>query len=317
MIRVSVTLATLVLAATACGTRAAPDTHGAPSPEGAPTAAPATGTGTGQGADTPTATATGGPTYSADGMQSPGAFRLQYDGEELVLRPHTWCHDSGCVDGFAEDPPSVGSPAAIRILVPVEDWNLAATFTPAGERCGREHTVKPVKTDGWYTLRPAGPAARYDVTLFAQGVGDMVAAFRWTTPTDGELPTPRARLAVIADHDETPDSYGVELMVSNLAETPDSAAAEITVTAGNGRSLTFDATRARGNCWPDGTVSFDGPDKSGLAAAALGGFPFHYAVTLTLDGKTYRSSADYPADEIHGYEPSVALRFSPALPALE
>jgi len=153
--------------------------------------------------------------------------------------------------------------------------------------------------------------------LFAQGVGDMVAAFRWTTPADGELPTPRARLAVIADHDETPDSYGVELMVSNLAETPDSAAAEITVTAGNGRSLTFDATRARGNCWPDGTVSFDGPDESGLAAAALGGFPFHYAVTLTLDGKTYRSSADYPADEIHGYEPSVALRFSPALPALQ
>lgn len=41
------------------------------------------------------------------------------------------------------------------------------------------------------------------------------------------------------------------------------------------------------------------------------------SVTATIDGITYRASADYPADEIHGNEPSVALQFSPALPALQ
>jgi hypothetical protein len=44
--------------------------------------------------------------------------------------------------------------------------------------------------------------------------------------------------------------------------------------------------------------------------------PFHYEVTVRLDGSSYHASADYPADEIHGNEPSVALEFSPPLPAL-
>jgi len=49
----------------------------------------------------------------------------------------------------------------------------------------------------------------------------------------------------------------------------------------------------------------------------MGDLPFHYTVTATIDGTTYRASADYPAEEIHGNEPSVALQFSPALPALQ
>jgi hypothetical protein len=198
----------------------------------------------------------------------------------------------------------------------VDGWDLSATFTPTDQRCGRRQTVEPVKQGDWYVLRPTGHSGSYDVELFAQGDGDMVAGFRWATTADGELPTPEAALAVIAENDGRADSYGVELMLENLASTPTSAKARIIVTAANGRSLTFDATRARQRCRPVGSVFFDGPDTAGTAAAGLGDLPFHYDVRVTLDGVTYRASAGYPRDQIPDYEPSVALAFSPTLPGL-
>ena len=60
---------------------------------------------------------------------------------------------------------------------------------------------------------------------------------------------------------------------------------------------------------------WDGPDDRGLAAAALGGGPFTYKVELVLDGARYLATAAWPANEIAGNEPSVALRFTPDLPA--
>jgi hypothetical protein len=73
---------------------------------------------------------------------------------------------------------------------------------------------------------------------------------------------------------------------------------------------------ARDGCQPEGSVHWDGPDDEGLEAAQLGGFPFRYDVTVTLDGTTYVATATYPDDEIEGNEPSVALTFSPPLPRL-
>jgi hypothetical protein len=269
------------------------------------------------GVGVPTATDTAGPEMRGTGVESPPPFRLRYDGRELVLRPHTWCYENGCVDGVAPDPPLVGSPAEIRVHVPIERWDLSVSFRPAAQPCGRAQTVEPARDeDGWYVLRPAGHAGSYDVELFAQDGGDMVAGFRWDTPADGPLAVPEARLALIADNDGTPDSYGVELALVNLAETPRSAQARITVTAANGRSLRFDAARAVDHCLGEGTVYFDGPDDDGLAAARLGDFPFRYDVEVRLDGVTYQATADYPADEIVGNEPSVRLRFTPALPSL-
>ena len=61
---------------------------------------------------------------------------------------------------------------------------------------------------------------------------------------------------------------------------------------------------------------WDGPDEQGLAAAALGDGPFTYKVDLLLDGDRYVATATWPADEIVGNEPSVALHFNPNLPAL-
>jgi hypothetical protein len=64
-------------------------------------------------------------------------------------------------------------------------------------------------------------------------------------------------------------------------------------------------------------VYWDGPDDQGLAAAAaLGDGPFTYEVELVLEGTRYVATATWPADEIAGNEPSVALHFTPGLPAL-
>jgi len=305
LVRTASLVGALLLLA-ACGSESA-------APEPGPTVR---AVGSGQ-TSAPAVTTTAGPQMGGTGLQSPPPFRLRFDDRELVLRPHTWCYENGCVDGVPPEPPPVGSPAEIRIYVPVEGWDLSAHFTPAGERCGRAQSVEPEEdAAGWYVLRPVGFAGSYDVELFARGRGDMIGVFRWQTPVDGPRAVPEATLALIADHDGEPDSYGVELSLTNLAETPRSAQALVTVTAGNGRTLTFEATRAEGRCRREGSVFFDGPDDQGRAAARLGGFPFRYEVDVTLDGRTYRATADYPADEIPGNEPSVALTFTPGLPAL-
>jgi hypothetical protein len=233
------------------------------------------------------------------------------------------------VDGASTDPPDIGSPAKIQVYVPVPGFELSVyaqelTAEPRpghpsfNAACGGRSFEVPVEDlgDGWYAVRPAGPAALYDIQLFAQGDGDMIAGIQWRTPFDGPAPEPSARLALIADHDGEPDSYGLELAIDDLAETPASVTAEIEVTAGNGRSMTFAAEQVEDRCRSAGDLYFDRPDGQAKAAAALGDFPFTTTVTLTLDGRTHRATAVYPDDEIKGNEPSVALQFTPPLPGL-
>ena len=274
----------------------------------------------------PTATSTSGAQPEVPGSPPP-PFRVRYDEQELVLHPHTYCLGA-CVDGVPLSPPEVGSPVELQVYVPVEEFTLSVharelTREPRPDRpffnatCGGRSFALPVEDlgDGWWVVRPAGPAAHYDVELFAQGGGDMIANLRWRTPADQAMPEPSARLALIAEHDGRPDSYGLELAIDELAETPARAVAEIEVTAGNGRSLTFEATQAKDSCRSEGDLYFDGPDEPAKAAAGIGGFPFTTTVTLTLDGRVHRASAVYPDDEIEGHEPSVALEFTPELPA--
>lgn len=235
----------------------------------------------------------------------------------VELGAYTYCFDNGCADGMPPtDPPDVGSPDSVEIAFPLEDWTFEASFSPAGEQCGRVQTVPLRRTgSGTFLLGPVGYADTYDVTLFGRGGGDLFTVFRWTTPSDGVLPAPEARLAVLADHDGEVDSYGVELAVSNLASTPQDASAVITVAATDGASLEF-AAAGLADCQPEGSLYWDGPDADGLAAAELGAAPFRYHVELTLDGIAYSADATWPDDQIAGFEPSVALRFSPALPGL-
>lgn len=250
---------------------------------------------------------------------SPPPVTLRYFDRSVDLSAWTYCYGNVCADGAPPaEPPNVGSPAQVVVGFPLPGWSFTASFTPAGDECGRVQEVPLDATgEGEFVLRPAGHAGPYDVTLFGRGGGDLFVTFRWTTPRDGPLPVPEARLAVLANHDGRVDSYGVELEVANLARTPKKSSATITVRDATGNGVTFQATRDQHEwCVPDGTVYWDGPDDEGLAAAALGQGPFVYEVQLLLDGVRYRATAAWPADEIVGNEPSVALQFSPNLPAL-
>jgi hypothetical protein len=268
---------------------------------------------------------TGSPPPSSPGPEAappeegaPPRVTVRFGRDHVALPAFSYCYGNICADGMPPaSPPDVGSPAEVEVDFPIAGWTFDATFVPAGERCGRAQTL-PVRQegDGPLVLRPAGFAGTYDVTLFGRGDGDLVTVFRWSTPTDGPLPRPESRLAVLADHDGEVDSYGVELDVSNLAATPERAEATITVTAADGAELTFDAARSSGPCRPEGSVYWDGPDREGLAAARLGPAPFAYRVVLLLDGVRHEANARWPADVIRGNEPSVGLSFTPPLPAL-
>lgn len=251
-------------------------------------------------------------------LDSPPPVTVRFFDRSIDLLVWTYCYGSVCADGSPpSEPPDVGDPEQVVVEFPLPGWSFTASFRPTGDECGREQAMPLDPTgDGAFLLRPAGRADTYDVTLFGRGDGDLFVTFRWTTPTDGPLPAPEARLAVLADHDGRVDSYGVELQVTNLARTPREASATITVRADTGEAVSFYASRAKGTCLPEGTIYWDGPDQQGLAAASLGDGPFTYEVELVLDGERYLAFANWPADEILGNEPSVALDFTPDLPAL-
>lgn len=250
-------------------------------------------------------------------LEPPPPVTVHYGSESVALETYAYCFGNGCADGMPPvNPPDVGSPAEVEIEFPFDDWAFEATFTAVDKECGRQQSVavEPAE-DGSLRLTPVGRANTYDVTLLGRGDGDLVTVFRWSTPSNGPMPDPQAELGILADHDGAVDSYGVEFGVSNLAGTPERATAIVTVTAANGSSLTFEATPARQSCLPEGTVSWDGPDREGLAAAKLGPAPFTYGVVLTLDGTRHVATARWPRDVIKGNEPSVGLTFAPPLPA--
>jgi hypothetical protein len=265
-----------------------------------------------------------------NGDQEPPPFRVRYGGTELVLDAATFCYTNMCVDGWDNDPPSVGSPEEIFVFAPVRQFDQLTVGQTGESQAGEEATGPAEQSDcagrrveadveslgdGWWRVRPRGPAGTYRFSIFAGGGGgDMIGDVRWTTPSNRPLPEPAARLALIADHDGRPDSYGLELMVTNLTASPTQYAATITVTAGNGQSLAFEAVPAPDACLGEGAIFFDGPDDQATAAAALGDFPFTTTVELELDGVLYTATAKYPDDEIEGQEPSVALEFDPPLP---
>lgn len=253
-------------------------------------------------------------------LDAPPPVTIRFGGDSAELQPWSWCYDTACADGAPpEDLVEVGSADEVLVQYPLSGWTFEASFTPAGDECGRIQKVTLERTDQGFLVEPVGYAGTYDVELFGRGGGDLVTSFRWKTPVDGPLPDPEARAAILADNDGRVDSYGVELSVSNLAETPERATATITVEAEDGDSHSFEAKPSHHNCFPEGSLYWDGPDDEGLAAAKLGdgSGSFTYTVELFLDGERYVATAEWPEDIIEGNEPSVNLEFSPPLPALE
>lgn len=236
----------------------------------------------------------------------------------LELQAWSYCYGNRCISGAPPaELPYIGAPEQLRISFPLPGWRFDATFTPAGQKCGRMQQVRLEPTgEGEFLLASVGFAGTYDVTLFGRGNGDLATSFRWTTPVGGPLPEPKARLAILSGEDGEETSYGIELEISNLGSTPKDARARITVRSSEGRTLSFAPGRARGRCFPEGTLYFDRPDGKGLEATALGDRPFTYKVELFLDSKRYVARAVWPRDQIPGNHPSVRLHFSPELPAL-
>jgi hypothetical protein len=255
------------------------------------------------------------PAYDID---APPDMRLHYGDESLDLRPWTSCYVAACLDGVPPpNPPDVGSPEQIVVEFPVEGWRLQAGFEAVGERCPRTYPAGLDEIEpGRFLLTPAGYADEYDVTLSGRGPGgDAYTTFRWTTLSDGPLPSPSAQLGIVTDKDGTIGSYGVEMWVEGLAVGPEEVDATITLTAADGDSLTF-SPHLTGGCRAAGNLGWDAPRATAREAVRLGPAPFTYDVRLTLDGRTYDASATWPDDVFDTFHGYVRLEFSPALPAL-
>jgi hypothetical protein len=136
------------------------------------------------------------PATRAQRFPAPPNVRIEYGDVVLDLLPWTYCYANACADGLPPtNPPDVGSPEQVVISFPLEDWRIRADFEPVAGRCGPRFpaTVEQIEP-GRFVLRPSGHAGEYDVMLSARGYGpdggDLYTTFRWTTPTDGPLPSP-------------------------------------------------------------------------------------------------------------------------------
>ncbi|MEJ5867998.1 hypothetical protein WDV85_09635 [Pseudokineococcus sp. 5B2Z-1] len=248
----------------------------------------------------------------------PPSVVVRGERDAVALAPWTWCWTNGCVDGLPpQDPTDLGSGEQLLVGFPADGWDFEAVLRPAGQPCGPAQTVPLERTaTGEHRLLPAGPAGSYDVDLLGRGPqGDVVVTVRWTTEADGPLQSPVASLGVLSQDDGTVDSYGVELLLDDLAATPGRAEADITVTSSEGRSTTLEPTRLVGECDEEGRVDFTGPAEQGQRAAALGTAPLTYDVALLLDGRRHTATATWP-DDARAEDGAVALVFTPALPAL-
>lgn len=289
----------------------------APSPSTAPTIPPSVAP---EASPTPSVPPIYGPEFGEDLPEAPPPVTVRAGDTTFGLRAWSYCYMDGCVDGYpGPDVPDVGDVTRVEIDFPLDDWAFQASFVPVGVACPRYHSVAVAKTgDHTYVVEPAGFADTYDVTLSGRGNGSVAVSFRWSTPHDGPLQVPEARLGILSGDEADVSGSGVELSLSGLRATPRSASAEVTVTAANGRSLSFEPeldTRPDG-CFGEGVVYWDGPDKAALRAKRLGPAPFTYDVVVVLDGERYAARAVWPADEIKEISPSVGLDFSPPLPAL-
>lgn len=111
---------------------------------------------------------------------------IRYGDQSLKLTAWAYCFGNVCADGTPPaQPPDVGEQEAILVEFPLPEWSFNATFVPVEGTCSRAERVRLEGDEGRFLLRPVGPADTYDVTLFGQGDGDLLAMFRWTTPRDG------------------------------------------------------------------------------------------------------------------------------------
>lgn len=245
----------------------------------------------------------------------------------LEVRPHAWCYRDTCADGTPPDPlPSIGHAESVEIEFPISDWEFSAQFTQADQRCPLTQVVQLDKNSmGNWVLEPMGYTDTYRIGISAFSPewevalewGDAFYSFEWTTPRDGPLAVPSAHISLLyLDDDERVLFYGAAMYILDVATAARSAAARLTVTAGNGASLSFDLDADPG-CSGSGDLRWYLPDEEASHVAELGPAPFAYDVVLLLDDRTYEAHATWPTPATVPHESSTSLVFSPPLPALQ
>jgi hypothetical protein len=247
------------------------------------------------------------------------SIRLHLGSGPVDLEPWTACYGNGCYDGSPpKDLLDVGRADAVELSFAREGWTFDATFREAGAVCPRQITVPTTKVSAnRFRVDPAGRAGTWDVDVFGRGPGgDVITTFRWRTDQPGAFPdTATSTLAVLADHDGTLDSYGIELGVSDLARTPETASATVTVVASDGRRAVIDLGPMPRECSSAGQIFWSKPASAAGAATALSGTVFRYVVLLTLDGVEHTGRATWPTDTNGDIAPAVSLTWTPELPA--
>ena len=270
-------------------------------------------------------------TLAASAVTRPPAIHVRGGGKELVLSPWTACWSSGAATGCAdgrppEVPPDIGSPPDIEVGFDAPGWRFSATTVPTGQACGGRSQSMDLPATGPTTHRllPIGRAGDYTITLngrsteAAPNKGDVVTTFRWRTTKDGPNEPPSATMSLMASTPALRASMGAELSARALGVSTNAGTVEASavVTTSTGGTLAVAFERSNVECVPDGSLFLRSPNDDGKAIAGLGPAPYRYAVTLTLDGRTYRGTGTWPQDEIHECSPCTRLRWDPPLPAL-
>lgn len=257
--------------------------------------------------------------FERKGLELAPPVTLDLGGEQVDLHPWTSCYQNGCADGFPPpDPYDVGDRDEVRFTYPLEDWRFSAQFREVTDgRCGRAFQAPVERTgDGSWVITPTGYAGTYDVDVSGRGNGDVHTTFRWTTERAGELPTPSASLSPVHDGKGEIRHWGVTLYVADLADLDEPVVGTVTVSAANGRSMTFERQMSYGACTTGGGASFDTRNKEGRALAKIGPAPYSYEVALVLDGTAHTASVLWPSEDVVR-RGNIELTFDPPLPALD
>lgn len=201
-------------------------------------------------------------------------------------------------DGSGVEPQGLVEGDTLFVFVRPAGWTVFADqFTGEGAfSCSAWHTPTVVEQlgGGWWSVTPSASAGTYSVLLDAAsgpglppgGVsGSSSALLTWKTHTSTDLAMPTGEVGFS-------DGEGPTMNVW-YAPTPQGwreASSTVTVAGAGGTPLTLEIPHDRSNCVGASEVWFDA-ELSDEDIATIGGEPYTYDVTVTIDGVEHRASA--------------------------
>ena len=243
----------------------------------------------------------------------------------LQLVPFTYCLAGRCVDGFPTHQGSVGRSESVAIRstanTTIHVTMSAGTPPPdqpfAGAPCGRTFsTTLRADNDGRATLMPLGPAGSYRVGLFVNPAagGDLAVSFDWITTRPGPTNVPRSEVSILANHDGSVDSYGVEFGAPTWRPRR-RRDGQRPYHCGRRRGDDDGLTRRTDQC-TEGTVAFTRRTQPGCRPHDQDQSRSPTTSRSVLDGVRHTARAVWPRDVDPDCSPCVPLRYSPPLSRL-